>query len=64
MPTPDDKKCFDPKDVVREAKQLCMGRGCSNQPREIQIIRKLLAMLGRLERRDNPEYKLITWDKE
>ena len=55
---------FVPEDIVKEAKQLCMVKGTSNQRREIHIIRSLLAMLGRLERRDHPEYKMITWDKE
>jgi hypothetical protein len=53
-----------PEDIVREAKQVCMAHGHATTVREIQIIRSLLAMIGRLERRDNPEYKNITWDKE
>jgi hypothetical protein len=55
---------FVPEDIVREAKQVCMAHGHATTVREIQIIRSLLAMIGRLERRDNPEYKNITWDKE
>jgi len=57
-------RTFVPEDIVREAKQFCMAHGTSNQSREIHIIRCLLAMLARLERRDHPEYKDITWDKE
>ena len=55
---------LDPEDVVRQAKMLCMTHGVGTAVKEIQIIRSLLAMIGRLERRDDPEYKTITWGKE
>lgn len=57
-------RTFEPEDIVRDAKRLCMAAGKASLNREIHIIRCLLAMLGRLERRDDPEYKSITWDKE
>ena len=50
--------------VVKVAKQLVMAQGKHAKSLEVQVIRCLLAMLGRLERRDDPEYKSITWDKD
>lgn len=61
---PATNRTFKPEEIVREAKQYCMLHGTSNQGREVHIIRSLLAMIGRLERRDHPEYKNITWDKD
>lgn len=55
---------FEPEAVVKIAKQYVMAHGRNAKSIDVQIIRALLTMLGRLERRDNPEYKNITWDKD